>query len=102
LSPTPCSASIEWACDHAGVIRLHPHEGGKVGDPYEWSAFVVRTGPESAEIRGVDRPISKAGGRAVCRALAEHGIYRRHHLRREDDGVFRVVERPTDPRERPL
>ena len=41
---TSYTASIEWICDHAGVLRVHESPFGVVGDPYVWCCTLERDG----------------------------------------------------------
>jgi hypothetical protein len=33
------NTSIQWLCDHVGVIRIH-EKGGTYGDPYIWACTI--------------------------------------------------------------
>jgi hypothetical protein len=86
------SASIEWICEHAGIIRLHDRPGGKLGDPYQWLAVLGRKGT-AARVCGVSRPISKAGITAVAEELYRQGM-RSIVQRRLGGGRDRTITRP--------
>lgn len=79
------SASIEWLCEHAGILRLHPHADGRVGDEYVWSCSIADSVGNVAVIKGVCKPLPLGGPKAIVRALKEAGYagrcYERTHGR---------------------
>lgn len=74
------SASVQWICPHAGLIRLHEGPGGRYGDPYVWWTAFAREG-DTAEIMGADRPLPLGGPRAVVAALRAEGLTGRKYDR---------------------
>jgi hypothetical protein len=67
-------ALVEWLCPDHGVVRVYDSPDGRMGEPYEWAATIVRVRPGVVEFRGVCRPLSLAGMRALRKALAAEGV----------------------------
>jgi hypothetical protein len=75
-------ASIEWVCEHPGVLWVHPPGSRQqLGGPYTWSCTVVRDG-DMAELKGTSRALTLAEWRAVLVALREAGFSSRRHEQR--------------------
>lgn len=89
------SASVEWL-DPArrwGILRIHQGPGGKLGDPYAWSCFLARVGPDEVEIKGVcvRPPIGVRS--AFVEALRLEGFRRYTHDRHPGTDRARAVDR---------
>lgn len=87
------SASIEWLGGRVGVLRLHPHPAGRVGDPYDWCCTVLAEVPGTATLKGVCKPLPAGGAAAVVACLLSEGFARRRYARRDRSGVRRTVEK---------
>jgi hypothetical protein len=87
------SASLQWLCDHAALIRIHPGEGKGLGDPYVWTATVKRDG-DRAEIMGVTKPLPCHARPALLACLSRAGIARVTYRRISGDKE-RVITRET-------
>lgn len=92
--PPAWSASIEWICPVAGVLRVHPGPDGVVGDPYDWAATLARSGDE-AEIKGVCKAPPMGSAAAVDAALDAAGVPWRVVRRRVPGRPDRVIRKRT-------
>lgn len=91
--PSPVwSASIQWLCEHVGVLRLHVGPDGIVGSPYVWCCTVDRDG-DVATLCGVCRAVPPGAASVVVKALRDAGITQRRHERRGIDKVRVVTKR---------
>lgn len=79
-------ASLSWLCAHVAVLRIGSAHHA-YGDPYEWSAVIVRDG-ETARIEGVDQHVTPLIWRTVKRTLRGEGF------------AWMAYERYTDGRSR--
>jgi hypothetical protein len=68
------SALVEWLCPDHGIVRVYDSPDAVRGEPYEWAAVIVRTRPGVVEFRGVCKPLSLAGMRAMRKALRAEGV----------------------------
>lgn len=84
-------ASIEWICEHVGVIRLHEQEGD-FGDPYVWACTVENDFDHGAILKGVCAPMPQEGARAVAHALWKDGFNRYRYDRRQNGKIRHVVK----------
>ena len=69
------TAHLEPLPNGSYLMRVGP-EGWRFGEPYELIAFVVDLGDGTAEIRGLDKPLSVNHWRAMVAAGREHGFTR--------------------------
>lgn len=83
------TASIEWLCEHAGVVRLH-ERGGSFGDPYVWACTVQNDQNQGAILKGVCAPLPHGGVHAIKDALRIDGFCRYRYDRRMNDDVRHV------------
>ncbi len=77
------TASIEWVCSHAGVLRVHPGHG-VLGDPYTFCLTVVRDGPQ-ALLKGMVKAPTAEEANAVEDVLRREGFKRRRYWVAGDD-----------------
>lgn len=89
------SGSIEWLGEKVGVLRLHPHAGGRVGDDYDWCCTVLAESPGTATLKGVCKPLpaEAAAAAAIVATLRAEGFARRRYSRKNLHGVRRLLEK---------
>jgi hypothetical protein len=86
-------ASIEWICDHAGVMRIHEQADTEYGSAFIWSCLVARTG-DQAMLKGalIAPPLHAA--RQIDKILSVNGIKFRVYDRFVN-GVKRTIVKST-------
>lgn len=76
-------ASIEWICEHAGIIRIHEHPHEVLGDPYVWCCTIERDETKTvAIIKGVCSLPSPLMIKAIDVALIGEAIQIRQYERK--------------------
>lgn len=74
------SATLEWLCEHVGIIRIHKKLEAKLGDPYVWCCTFIKK-YDVAHIKGVLRSPTISGMKALEEVLKKNGINSRIHER---------------------
>lgn len=87
------SASVEWLCGHAAIVRLHPCPNGWYGDPYVWCATVARYRDTTAVLKGVLSAPPHGSLAVVYEALRGAGFTHRAYARLKADGAV-LVSKP--------
>ena len=66
------NVSIQWLCEHAGIVRIHPH-GHHFGGDYHWHCTIERVGP-TAVLHGALIGPGHKGRQHIAAALRAEGF----------------------------